>query len=129
MKKYLNIKNIIKKVSYVGTSFLVSSLSFASNVSIIPLSSSQQATLKNQGLDSSILGLLQNSILPIVEIALGLGILWMAGSGMLRAFKEYTKDRDFGSLKESGFAVAYVVLIGGGVTYMLDMLRTTSFTA
>jgi hypothetical protein len=136
IQKIKELRNIIQSAAYrvVNTyrrlmiGLLIwrfASLSYADGV--IPTSAGDQ-TSANQDFATTMLTILQKDVLPVIEVAGGIWIIWTSISAMAGGVKEAQERQKFDPLKNAIIKTVLVVVVGGALLWLMDQLRTKTFT-
>lgn len=94
---------------------------------IIPISADDQAS-DSADFAQIVINLFQREIIPFIEIAGGIWIIWTAISTMANGVKEAQEKQRFDPLKNAVIKTAIVVVVGGGLLYILDFIRVKKFS-
>ena len=101
-------------------------LAYADSGGVIPISDIDQ-TGDSTSFASTIMDILQQDILPLVEVGSAAVVLFVALNGLWAGYKEYQKDKNMDHLKGAVISSCILIVVGGAVLYLLDRLRTYSF--
>ncbi len=93
---------------------------------IIPISSNDEAST-TKDFAQIIIDLFQREIIPFIEIAGGIWIVWTCISTMANGIKDAQEKQKFDPLKNAVIKTAIVVVVGGGLLYILDYIRVQQF--
>lgn len=121
MKIIHSINHIWHKINVSIVILFVSNSCLAN--AIIPVSADDQ-TADNSDFAQTGLSILQKDILPFIEVIGGLAILYAALAGLWKGYKAYQTEREIGPLKEAIISSVIMIVFGGAIIYLLDMLRS-----
>lgn len=94
---------------------------------IIPVSGNDE-TESGSGFAQTILAILQKEVLPIIIVAGALWILWTGIATMSNGIKEAQDRQKFDPLKNALIKTVIVVVVGGALLYLMDLVRTYTFS-
>ena len=100
-------------------------LSYAAN--LIPISSEDQ-TADGSNVAATIVKILQKDILPLVELGGAAYLLFVAFGGIWKGYHEYQREKEMGPLKNAVIASTIAIVVGGAILFVLDKLRTYTFS-
>ncbi len=94
---------------------------------IIPISVNDQTT-GDSDFATTAVKIIQKEILPFIEILGAVWILWTAIATMANGVKEAQEKQKFDPLKNAIIKTVLVVVVGGALLYLLDHVRTFTFS-
>ena len=122
-EKFKNTYNKILPFFYLLLSYRTA---LADSGGVIPISDVDQ-TGDNTDFSTTLTNIIQQDILPLIEIGGAAVILFVALNGLWSGYKDYQKDKNMDHLKSSVISSVILIVVGGAVLYLLDRLRTYSF--
>jgi len=129
-KKFTNWSEKFKNTYYKILPFFYLLLSYrtalADSGGVIPISDVDQ-TGDNTDFSTTLTNIIQQDILPLIEIGGAAVILFVALNGLWSGYKDYQKDKNMDHLKSAVISSVILIVVGGAVLYLLDRLRTYNF--
>lgn len=104
--------------------FLLHNVALANT--LIPMSS-DDAPEEGTSVATTWVTIFQKEILPLIEIFVTAIMLFYALKGLWKGYAEYQREKDMGALKEAAIASVILIVFGGTVIYLLDLLRSYQF--
>jgi hypothetical protein len=94
---------------------------------VIPIST-DEVPADNQSFSQSIIHVFQKDIIPVIEIFSATWILYTGVATMVNGVKEAQEKQRFDPLKNAIIKTVIVVVVGGLLVYLIDQLRSYTFT-
>lgn len=76
----------------------------------------------------TLISIFQKEVLPAIEIIGGMVLVYCAIANLWKGFMDYQREHDLGTLKTAVVASAVITVVGGGLVYLLDYIRTYQFS-
>ena len=131
MKKMAKRVGLRRTIKGIGISLWAAFCLFSSDVvyagSMITLD--QDDMNSGQGVETSAMHIIQTKFIPIVMLAVVIGVVWGAISVIWNGVSEYQRDSSsgLGAIKKALIVMIIVLVAGGMVLYILENARTYSF--
>ena len=131
MKQLLNkTRTGLSRVTQRGVGWLLlvsTALARADDGGIIPISNNEK-TASGTSFAQTIVTIFQKDLIPIVMISSVVLILWLAIVGMASGMKEAVERGKLDPLKDAIIKTVIIVVIGAAILYLLNLVRTFSFS-
>tara|TARA_B100001996_G_C18647231_1_gene587894 strand:- start:808 stop:1209 length:402 start_codon:yes stop_codon:yes gene_type:complete len=115
------------KALYIAAFIWLVSVQMAQADGVIPISPDDK-TASGSNFGQELVKIFQKDILPFIELAGGVLIVWQAITTMVGGVREAQEKQKFDPLKNAIIKVAIVVVVGGALLYLLDTMRSHAFS-
>jgi hypothetical protein len=94
---------------------------------IIPISDKDQ-TGQNSDFAQTMITIFQSDIVPLIMIVAAVWVIWTGVSTMAGGIKEAQERQKFDPMKNAIIKTVIVVVVGGALLYLLNLVRVFKFS-